>query len=196
MGTVHQERYKGPYIIMKDCGKNNYLLIDTETKKQLGPFNQTSLKIWNEPESNVSILDQNNNLPNLNVDQESVEDTSCVLNEKNTHSVNIEAIVHLHGQTGVHYEAEATCDNENTEQIYVDDFPSAQSKCKSPLSSTSFDLFDVSLRDMFLPVEQDNNNNIPTDDITVIEQDIPVTPPRPKRMRKKKRQSSIYEYYS
>jgi hypothetical protein len=33
MGTVEQQRYKGPYMIKKCCGKGNYLLNDLDKGK-------------------------------------------------------------------------------------------------------------------------------------------------------------------
>jgi hypothetical protein len=36
MGTVEQQRYKGPYMIKKCCGKGNYLLNDLDTEKRIG----------------------------------------------------------------------------------------------------------------------------------------------------------------
>ena len=55
---------------------------------------------------------------------------------------------------------------------------------------SSLDLFDVSLREMFLP-----NRIVDDNIIEVLETDIPVTPPT-KRCRKKDRKNSIFEYYS
>ena len=53
---------------------------------------------------------------------------------------------------------------------------------------SSLDLFDVSLREMFLP-----NRTVDDNTIEVLETDIPVTPT--KRCRKKDRKKSIFEYY-
>jgi len=54
---------------------------------------------------------------------------------------------------------------------------------------SSLDLFDVSLREIFLP-----NRTVDDNTIEVLETDIPVTPPT-KRCRKKDRKNSIFEYY-
>ncbi|CAG2256470.1 unnamed protein product [Mytilus edulis] len=187
IGTVEQLRYKGPYIIKQCCGKGNYLLTDLDTRKDLGPYNQKSLKVWNEPHcNNVNTcntldgndeVDENNN--NESLPQDKGEDSySSIVNESNgsgTKRISVDAVIH-------------TENFQNSDEEYP---PSAQSAFSSPINPASFDLFDVSLREMFLP----NGNHEPDDEIEVIEKDIEISQPKKRKRKTKWRQNSIYEYF-
>jgi len=135
MGTVNQDRYKGPYTIIKKCGKGNFLLIDNDTGKSLGPYNQKSLKKWNEPIEQQAHLevDENNNSQGSESEMQKFERQHCC----ESNEIITEAVVHCE----VNQPSEIMSDNENSYP------PSAQSNQEN---SASFDLFsDTSLIDIF-----------------------------------------------
>ena len=152
MGTVEQQRYKGPYMIKTCCGKGNYLLNDLDTGKELGPYNQKSLKVWSEPHSNnvnalsTDEVDENNN--DKTFGQDRADDANSSITNENSGSgrdrISVEAVVH-------------TANIEKSGSEYP---PSTQSAFTS-LSAISFDLFNVSPSEIFIF----NVNHEPEDEI-------------------------------
>jgi len=149
----------------------------------LGPYNQKSLKVWNEPHSNnvnalyTDEVDENNN--DKTFGQDKADDSNSSIANENSGSgrdrISVEAVVH-------------TENIENSDSEYP---PSAQSAFTSPLSTASFDLFDVSPSEIFIL----NVNHEPEDEIEVTEKDIPITQPKKCQRKTKWRQNSIYEYF-
>ena len=113
-------------MIKTCCGNGNYLLNDLETGKELGPYNQKSLKVWNEPHSNnvnalsTDEVDDNNN--DQTFGQDKADDSNSSIANENSGSgrdrISVEAVVHT----------------ENIEKSDSEYPPSAQCAFTSPIS--------------------------------------------------------------
>jgi hypothetical protein len=118
----------------------------------LGPYNQKSLKVWSEPHSNnvnalsTDEVDENNN--DKTFGQDKADDSNSSITNENSGSgrdrISVEAVVHT----------------ENIEKSGSEYPPSTQSAFTS-LSTTSFDLFNVSPSEIFIL----NVNHEPEDEI-------------------------------
>ena len=86
------------------------------------------------------------------------------------------------------------CNMESEEYTHLLNFLSHSEVLKKyPLNNN--DLFDTSLREMFLPNENDSTSD---NEIHVVEREIPVTPSPPSKRRrvdKMNKDNSIYQYY-
>ena len=70
MGNVSQKKYIGPYKILAYKGKGNYLLLNEELNKTVGPSNQTNFKPWisHESETDKNKVEDDNIVNNSNED--------------------------------------------------------------------------------------------------------------------------------